>query len=378
MKKILTLTISLTTLIIITCCLPSWGENINDLKAKLQNNKKIINTKIKQLNTVKEQKKEISREIEIIDRQIDNTSAIIDTLQNQISQYNNSIEQKEKLIKEAEEKIENLDELMKARMIALYKNGESTYLDVILDSNSISDFFARYNFVKSILEQDKDLMKATAETKALIEEAKRNLESQKLAREKAKERNVAEKRSLDTYRGNRNQYLRKLNYTQKDLEAAIDEQLKESERLTEKINRIQKGSTKVYSGGEFLWPIKGSSKISSYFGMRMHLILKKNKMHTGVDISASHGTSIIAASGGTVIMADWFGGYGKTVIIDHGSSKSTLYAHASKLLVKEGQEVKTGQKIAEVGSTGLSTGPHLHFEVREKGTPVNPLKYVSK
>jgi len=369
---------TLITLSILVVSLPSWGETVKDLKAQLNESSSSISNKKQQLTVVKKQKKEISNEIEILDRQIDSARISIENLKGQISNFDTSIEEKETQIQQAEEKIKNLDQMLKSRMVALYKNGESTYLEIILDSESVSDFFARYHFVKSILEQDKNLLETTAETKDIIQQAKSMLEKQKTAREAAKESRVVAKRNLDTYKGNRSLYLRKLTSEQKNLEASIDEEIRESDRLREKIQRIQKGSTKVYSGGVFLWPIKGTSTITSYFGMRMHPILKKKKMHTGIDISASSGTTIIAVSGGTVIMADWFGGYGKAVIIDHGSGKSTLYAHTSKILVSEGEEVKAGQKIAEVGSTGLSTGPHLHFEVREKGTPVNPLNYVSK
>lgn len=368
----------MTALLVIAFCLPSWGENLTDLNKQLKKSSSNINNKKKQLNVVKSQKKEISHEIEVLDRQIDSARITIEDLKKQISDYNQTIEQKERQINDAEEKMKSLEKIMEARLVALYKNGESTYLDIILDSESFSDFFARYNFVKSILEQDKELFESTAETKKVIQEAKASLEVQKKAREAARNSNISAKRNLDKYRGNRNLYLRKLTDKQKDLEAAIDEEIRESERLKDKISSLQKGSKKVYKGGAFLWPVEGSSSVNSYFGMRKHPILLKMKMHTGVDISARKGQSIVAVSGGTVIMADWFGGYGKTVIIDHGSKKSTLYAHASKILVSEGEEVKAGQKIMEAGDTGLATGPHLHFEVRENGNPVNPLNYISK
>jgi murein DD-endopeptidase MepM/ murein hydrolase activator NlpD len=125
-----------------------------------------------------------------------------------------------------------------------------------------------------------------------------------------------------------------------------------------------------------IWPAPSSHNITSYYGNRFHPVLKKYKMHTGIDIGAPSGSSVIAANKGVVIVAGWQSGYGNTVIIDHGGGIATLYAHCSRLLVSTGQSVDSGSVIAKVGSTGLSTGPHLHFEVRKNGATVNPLQYT--
>lgn len=375
MKKLI---LFLLIAVMLSWTVPSWGETVKELKTKLQQSSENINNKKEQLDKVKDQKESIGKDIDKLDRQIDSTNTAIEELHKQIFSLDGSIEQKEEALKIAEEKMKELDELLETRIVALYKNGQTSYLELLLDANSISDFFARYQVVENILQYDKDLLNSTAKNKELIDQTKLSLERQKKEREEAKDSKLNTKKELDTFKGNKNVFLRTLNSKQRSIEAAIDEELRESEQIQESIKKIQNGSKRVYSGAGFQWPIDGSSRISSSFGYRMHPILKKKKLHTGIDIAAAYGTSIIAASSGTVISADWRGGYGKTVIIYHGSGKSTLYAHASRMLVAEGQEIKKGQKIAEVGSTGLSTGPHLHFEVRENGTPVDPLKYVSK
>lgn len=358
--------------------LPSWGESVKDLKSQLERSNRAINSKERQLKGVKEEKRDIAKEIEQLDKQIDSAQGSLDKLDLQISNLESSIEIKEKQIKEAEIKLRQQDKLLRERIVAIYENGQDSYLEVLLDSTDIADFLSRYQVVDQLLQSDKDLMDQTIANKKLIENNKQALVDEEQQTKNAKAAKVETKSRLDTYKGNRNVYLRNLNSRIQDIEAAIDQEVRESEEIKDKIRKIQQNSKRKFTGGIFRWPIDGSSRISSSFGRRYHPVLKKSKMHTGIDIAASTGTDIVAPHSGTIIFAGWYGGYGKAIIIDHGSGKSTLYGHTSKLFVSEGQEVKEGQKIAEVGSTGLSTGPHLHFEVRENGSPVNPMKYVSR
>jgi murein DD-endopeptidase MepM/ murein hydrolase activator NlpD len=135
-------------------------------------------------------------------------------------------------------------------------------------------------------------------------------------------------------------------------------------------------SKAIYAGGVMKWPTPGYTRVSSPYGMRIHPIYKVKKMHTGIDIDAPSGAKIVAANSGKVILAGWNGGYGNCVIIDHGGGLATLYAHQSKILVSVGDKVQKGDTVGKVGSTGLSTGPHLHFEVRKNGSTTNPIPYV--
>jgi len=159
-------------------------------------------------------------------------------------------------------------------------------------------------------------------------------------------------------------------------EKALDEMEEAQRKLNKMIAELQAKQKKGYMGtATFAWPTPGYTRITSPYGWRIHPIYKTRRMHTGIDIGAPAGSNIVAATHGEVIYADWLGGYGKTVVLDHGGGISTMYAHTSVILVEVGQKVRKGQVIAKVGSTGVSTGPHLHFEVKINGNHTDPWKY---
>ncbi len=178
------------------------------------------------------------------------------------------------------------------------------------------------------------------------------------------ERKLAEQRSQ----------LASVKHEVEHFESELNALEKEQARIEELIRREQEQGTPAPSGGQFVRPVPG--RITSPFGYRIHPILGTRRLHTGVDMGSGYGTPIKAAASGRVILAAYYGGYGNAIIIDHGGGVSTLYAHQSRLGVSKGARVDAGQTIGYVGSTGLSTGPHLHFEVRKNGRPVNPLDYI--
>jgi len=188
----------------------------------------------------------------------------------------------------------------------------------------------------------------------------------------------SEKKELQIQQENKKMLLSQLESQQDKLEQMLDEMEEISQEISKKIKQIlaQQKTKRKYVGGKLAWPLEAEYPITSYFGMRFHPILKKTKMHTGIDIGAPYGSNILAAADGEVITAEWVPAYGLTVIIDNGSGIVTLYAHMSKILVHKGQVVKRNNVIGRVGSTGYSTGPHLHFEVRINGDVVNPLSYL--
>jgi murein DD-endopeptidase MepM/ murein hydrolase activator NlpD len=350
-----------------------------DKLTETQNQKKTVDKKINDLNSQKksEQKKlqtakEKQEEIESAQKR---EKQEYDELVVQIGELNQGIEELDKSIEASEKEYNDKMELLKVRLRVMYENSDFTYLDTLAQSKSVIDFLERLELVSTISKKDKEIVECIKEAKRDIEFKKQLVVEQKEQVQLKADETLVTINNLSASRASLDNQIKEINAKLKKLEQEEDKLVKQSNALVSQIKNLQKKGS--YAGGSMTWPCPSSSKISSYYGNRLHPILKKYKMHTGIDISAKQGTSIVAANKGTVIMAGWQNGYGYTVVLDHGGGITTLYAHCSKILVSVGQSVKAGDTIAKVGSTGMSTGPHLHFEVRKNGATTNPLNYVS-
>jgi murein DD-endopeptidase MepM/ murein hydrolase activator NlpD len=206
----------------------------------------------------------------------------------------------------------------------------------------------------------------------VIEAQKKYLDTLQAQLEEEKNQEAAKQNSLQASRSEVTVKKSEVATNNKALQEQINALYAEANRLVKEIQSLQGGGD--YSGGIMTWPVKG--RISSPFGYRIHPILKTKELHTGLDIAAASGTTVVAANSGTVIKAGWNNSYGNLLMIDHGGGIVTLYAHNSSLLVKTGDVVSQGQAVSKVGSTGMSTGPHLHFEVRVNGQYKNPMDWL--
>lgn len=262
------------------------------------------------------------------------------------------------------------------RLRAMYKNGSIGILSVLLGSDSMSSFLTNMEMAKRIYNSDEELLETIQDEHALVSEKKNELVQLKERLLTQTTEVKSYKASLDKSEAQLAEQKQGVEKSNRELEAQIDSLNEEADRLAAEILKLQ--SKGEYTGGVMCWPSRASRRITSPFGNRIHPILRKYKFHTGIDIGAGMGTDILAANNGRVIASAYnAGGYGYYIMLDHGGGIVTLYAHCSKLLVSNGEVVVRGQTIAKVGSTGMSTGAHIHFEVRINGKYVDPLAYVT-
>jgi murein DD-endopeptidase MepM/ murein hydrolase activator NlpD len=275
-------------------------------------------------------------------------------------------------------------DLLNRRLISIYKYGYQSYLEVLFQANHFSEFISRFEMVGNFVSKDLQMLRTLqqqhnliANKKMKISQYQDELERQRRVYDRLKSQAEKKHKTLRVKVNVQKRELTSIQTNREKLEAALDEMEELSRSMESEIRDIQSKSQTILGSGKYIWPTDPICKrISSGFGSRFHPILKKYRYHSGVDIAAPKGTPIVATDNGVVIFSGYKGGYGKTVMIDHGLGYSSVYGHTSVLLVTNGQEVTQGQRIALVGSTGLSTGPHLHFEIRKNGIPQNPLKYL--
>lgn len=314
-----------------------------------------------------------------LDEQIKNIENEIDSLEKQIEQTKKDIELKEEELRIAEEQLVEHENAFMARARAMYEHKDIQYVELLFKADSLSDFLTKVDMITQIMEYDDKVLTDLKETREKINLAKSQLEDILVRQEEDSKKLESKRVSLSSALAEKEKMMKDA-IKNADRYKAIYEAAERAEEALIRENRLafsQEGNQTKYTGGKFAWPVPGSHRITSSYGERIHPVYKTRKFHSGIDIGAAYGLDIIAAADGKVTLATTNGGYGKCVVINHGSGITTLYGHCSTMLVSVGDTVTKGQVIAKVGSTGVSTGPHLHFEVRINGATTNPLNYVS-
>ncbi len=400
---------------------PVLADEVDDLKGQqsdIQNEQE--NTQ-DQLAKTQQKIDEVNATVQKLDEQIVEYSMEIDRLTQEITDQEALLVKTQEELEEAKKEETRYYAALKQRIQMMYETGDVNYIEVLLRAESVSDFFTRMEYTKQLVDYDRSIMdnlvesrEAVEEKETLIEETKAGLEAdkqeqevQKANLEASKEQKSVELSSLKKNEDELTAYIAELDKQEAEIEAQIkaaEEELRRQEeerkrqeeeerrrqeeeerRRQEEQNsssQPQEPSTEEPSGGgttsnsTLSWPLPGYTRVSSGYGDREHPIYGGQRFHTGLDIPAPQGTSIKAAAGGTVITSQYNRSYGYYVVISHGNGLSTLYAHCSQLFVSVGDTVSQGETIAAVGSTGDSTGNHLHFEVRVNGSHTNPWNYV--
>ncbi|MEA1960901.1 MAG: peptidoglycan DD-metalloendopeptidase family protein [Bacillota bacterium] len=357
--------------------IPAYGIDVDEQQQRLKELTQQINRQRNALNDTKQKEKNIMGNIYSIERDITKTQSEITSLSDRVSYLEEKLAVTEDEINILEDNLEKQTLFLRERLVYIYEAGDVSYLEVLLAAEDLKDFLTRYDLLNTILEQDQDLIKQIAQQQQDLRLKKSEFEVQQRELQNAQVTQLEKKEILGQQKGEKQKVLASVQTERQQCENAVAELERASNQIKTLIRQAQSGGDQSSIGtGSYTWPTPSCSTITSPFGMRFHPILKRNKLHTGVDIGATYGSNIVAADSGKVVFSGYMNGYGGTIVIDHGAGMSTLYAHQSKRLVSVGDLVTKGDTIGKVGSTGWSTGPHLHFEVRVNGTPVNPMDYI--
>ncbi len=322
----------------------------------------------------------ISEEKRILDAETDAAVADYKAVKADLDAIVKRIEENESRLKKVQADYEKKSNALGKRVRDIYINGQISYLDVLFGAKDFQDLMTRMDLLKRIIKQDYELVKVVIDERNEIEATRRTLEKDKTEQEPKVQKAKEAKELMQQKQKKRQALLDKMKNDKATIDRQYDELMAASRKIENMLNgrKSQMGSPSVAytggGGGGMVWPLAGP--VTSEFGWRIHPIYGTQKFHSGLDIGGDYGLPIVAAASGVVSDACWISGYGNTVIIDHGGGITTLYGHNQSFAVSVGQSVSQGEVIAYCGSTGNSTGPHCHFEVRVNGSVVSPYGYL--
>ncbi|MCF2669999.1 peptidoglycan DD-metalloendopeptidase family protein [Butyricicoccus pullicaecorum] len=373
--------------------LKSRLAQIKEHKAEIERN----------LESYKADQAEYAGQIGTLNNKIALTEEEIDATQDILDELDANIAQTEQELEETTQELENKKELFATRIRVMYENGDTSYMDVLLNSENFSDMLSNMEIVSQIMDYDKGVVAEYTALKESIEQMKAELESDRADKQDYMDSLEDRKEELESDRTDLKKLLAKLEndieYAEKTarqmqadedkVNAEIEELSRQEAEAARKAAEAAKkaaqsksassstSTSTVRASGSMVWPCPSYNYISSNYGYRTHPITGKvSSFHKGIDIAASSGNPVLAAASGTVVKSYMSSSYGNYIVISHGGGLMTAYAHLSRRLVSVGDTVSAGQQIGKVGSTGNSTGPHLHFEVYVNGSTVNPMNYV--
>lgn len=358
-----------------------------DTLDEIKSLKSDISSVEQKIQDLRDAKSDLQTYISQLDRQVNSLESQIQDLEGEIEKKKEEIARKEEELQQAEAEADEQYEQMKKRICYMYEKGQDSFLVLLLESESLADMLNRADYARQISDYDRKMLDNLREIREMIAEHKKLLEEEEAEQEALLEELESQKAAVDRAIAVKAQeiasYQSQINSASGE-QGEYEKQLQEQEKLLEQVEyqiaaaAAAKAAKEDGDGGAsgFLWPCPASHRITSNFGPRQAPVAGASTYHKGIDVGAASGSAIVAAASGRVTTSAYSGSAGNYVVISHGNGVSTVYMHASALYVSEGEMVSQGQKIAAVGSTGFSTGPHLHFGVIVNGSYVNPLNYV--
>ncbi len=376
------------------------AKTLKQLKSERQSLSQKTQQAKNALAAAQKQKAGMQQEIDALDKVVAAASEELNKSREDLEDVSNRLEESQAALEKATAEREQQFEVFGERIKFFYEKGDTGYLDIVLESKSISDMLARMQYVEDIMQYDNKLLDNLKEAEQTIKVKTAEIAEEKAEVEELVKENEAKQQELNKALDEKKAKLQAYESDEKKYQEMIASNEKASQNVERLINQAaaeaaksakssksssggskgSSGSGTVYTGGKLNWPVPAkaasSSSLSSGFVNRVSPITGRREHHTGYDIPAPYGSAIVAAESGTVIYSGWMSGYGNTIMISHGGGLVTLYGHNSSLVVSKGQTVSRGQTVAKCGSTGWSTGNHCHFEVRVNGSAVSPASYL--
>lgn len=396
-KKVVCILLSAAIVFAFTYSEPAYAvtnESIRQKEAEIAQAKEEVKSLKSNLTDVEALKAELEKSKNDLTAYVTKLDSELSDIQEKIAQYNTLISEKEQQIAEATEDLnlaikqqEDQYEAMKKRIKFMYERGDTFYLEMLFSSSSLSDLINKADYIEALSRYDRTKLEEYVQIKEMVQLCKEELEAEKEVLDEAKLAVEAEEANVSALIKEKEAQIYSVSSDISSKEAAIKEYeamiAQENEEIAalekavaEEKARLAAENARIYNGGMFAWPCPSYTRISDEYGNRMHPILGVQQFHNGLDMAAPGGSAILAAYDGDVVAAAYSSSMGNYIMIDHGSGLYTIYMHCSALYVSTGQSVTKGQNIAAVGSTGRSTGNHLHFSVRLNGNYVSPWNYL--
>lgn len=407
---------AIVTAALLNPCFAVWAED-EDLQNQLSDVQGQMAEQTQKKNDAEAVIGNVSEKLRVIQDNLNAATNEYKSISSQLADTEKQIAEMQVKLKEEQAKLEKREKVFRVRIRDIYMHGQLSYLDVVLGAKDFNDFANRVDLLRRVIAADMDLITAIRQQRDEIQQVRQELESQRQKQSVLKENAAQKKAEIEQHKKEQQAILYKAETDKATAEEAYRELEASSQSIGEMLRQRaaaraaaaaaaeaeaaaqqqasvssqadtgdvgtsdDSGSTEpdysyqpVSGSGAFIWPVNGV--ITSPYGYRTHPIFGTTIYHSGIDIGVDYGTPVHAADSGVVVEAGWISGYGYAVVIDHGNGLSTLYGHNESLNVSSGQSVSQGQVIAYAGSTGNSTGPHVHFEVRSNGDPVDPSAYL--